>query len=94
MSPREFLEKRPSETQTGLGLAASIYGFLTQAGVSPTTAALVAVAIAFVPTGISEVVDIGFAAGRSKRAVERAFGMSGRDDLAAIAERCLPAVVS
>jgi hypothetical protein len=57
MTPREFVEKRPTETLTGLGLAASIYGFLTQAGVSQPVAAVVAVAIAFVPAAISEVVD-------------------------------------
>ena len=52
------LEKRPTEAITGLGLAASIYGFLTQAGVSEPVAALVAIAIAFLPAGISEVVDV------------------------------------
>jgi hypothetical protein len=57
MTPRQFIEHRPTETLTGLGLAASIYGFLTQAGVSEALAALVAVAIAFVPAGLSEVVD-------------------------------------
>jgi hypothetical protein len=36
---------------------------------------------------------LGYSLGRSKRAVERAFGMTDRDDLAAIAERYLPAVV-
>jgi hypothetical protein len=51
------LENRPTEVVTGLGLAVSIYGFLTQAGVSQEVAALVAVAIAFVPAGISEGVD-------------------------------------
>jgi hypothetical protein len=51
------LERRPTEVATGLGLAAAIYGFLTQAGVSQEVSALVAIAIAFVPAGISEVVD-------------------------------------
>jgi hypothetical protein len=51
------LENRPTEVVTGLGLAISIYGFLTQAGVSQEVSALVAVAIAFVPAGISEGVD-------------------------------------
>lgn len=50
-------ERRPTETLTGLGLAAAIYGFLTQAGVSQPVAALVAIGIAFVPAAISEVVD-------------------------------------
>jgi U3 small nucleolar ribonucleoprotein component len=36
---------------------------------------------------------LGFDVGKSKRAVERAFGISDRPDLAAIAERHLPAVV-
>lgn len=54
----EFLiQKRPTETLTGLGLAAAIYGFLTQAGVRQELAAIIAVAIAFVPAAISEVVD-------------------------------------
>jgi hypothetical protein len=57
MALRGFLEKRPTEALTGLGLAASIYGFLTQAGVSKPLAAIVGVAIAFAPTAISEVVD-------------------------------------
>jgi hypothetical protein len=51
------VQKRPTETVTGLVLAGSIYGFLTKAGVSPTVAALVAVAIAFLPAGISATVD-------------------------------------
>lgn len=51
------IEKRPTETLTGLGLAAAIYGFLTQAGVSQGLAAIVAVVIAFVPAAVSEVVD-------------------------------------
>lgn len=51
------LENRPTEVVTGIGLAASIYGFLTQAGVSQEISALVAVAIAFLPAGISKAVD-------------------------------------
>ena len=51
------IEKRPTETVTGLGLAAAIYGFLTQAGVSQPVAALVAIGIAFVPAAISEGID-------------------------------------
>ncbi|HET9198218.1 MAG TPA: hypothetical protein VFN92_08210 [Solirubrobacterales bacterium] len=53
----EFIQKRPTETLTGLGLAAAIYGFLTQAGVSQPVAAIIAVAIAFAPAAVSEVVD-------------------------------------
>lgn len=51
------LENRPTEVVTGIGLAASIYGFLTQAGVPQEVSALVAVVIAFVPAGISAGVD-------------------------------------
>jgi hypothetical protein len=51
------IEKRPTETVTGLALAASIFGFLTQAGVSQAVAAIVAVALAFVPAALSAVVD-------------------------------------
>jgi hypothetical protein len=36
---------------------------------------------------------MGYSAGKSKRWVERAFGISDRGDLAAIAERHLPGVV-
>lgn len=48
---------RPTETVTGIGLAGTVYGFLTQADVSHPVAALVAVAVAFVPATISKVVD-------------------------------------
>lgn len=48
---------RPTETLTGLALAAAIYGFLTQASVSTVLAAIIAVAIAFVPAAISAIVD-------------------------------------
>jgi hypothetical protein len=36
---------------------------------------------------------LGFDVGKSKRAVERAFGILDRPDLAAVATRHLPAVV-
>jgi hypothetical protein len=48
---------RPTEAASGLGLAASVYGFLTQAGVPTGWSALVAVAIAFAPLCVSELVD-------------------------------------
>ena len=48
---------RPTETLTGIGLAAAVYGFLTQAGVSQPLAAIIAIVIAFVPVAISNVVD-------------------------------------
>lgn len=40
----------------------------------------------------SSIEVLGYATAPSKRAVERAFGIRDRDDLAAIAERHLPAV--
>lgn len=55
---RGALANRPTEAVTGLGLAAAIYGFLTQAGLEPGLAAVIAVAIAFVPAGISAGVDV------------------------------------
>ena len=51
------MRNRPTETLTGIGLAGAIYGFLTQASVSHPLAALVAVAIAFLPVAISNIVD-------------------------------------
>jgi hypothetical protein len=58
MNPNAYIkEKRPTEAITGLGLAGLIYGWLTDHGVDPVLAAIVAVVIAFVPTGISEGVD-------------------------------------
>jgi|GEM_PF-3978097 len=51
------LEKRPTEAVTGLALAALIFDFLVQRGVPEIWAAIIAVVIAFVPAGISEVVD-------------------------------------
>lgn len=51
------IEKRPTETLTGLALAGAIFGFLTQAGVSQAVAAFTAIVIAFVPAAISETVD-------------------------------------
>ncbi len=58
MSPIEYVkEKRPTEAVTGLGLASLLCAFLVQNGVPTAVAAIIAVLIAFVPTGISEAVD-------------------------------------
>jgi hypothetical protein len=54
---RKHLKKRPTETATGAGLAASIYALLAGAGLGPVAAALIAVAAAFVPSAISTFVD-------------------------------------
>jgi hypothetical protein len=54
---RGAIARRPTEAATGLGLAAAIYGFLTQAGLEPGLAAVLAVVVAFVPAGISGVVE-------------------------------------
>ncbi|HET7588582.1 MAG TPA: hypothetical protein VFK14_00130 [Solirubrobacterales bacterium] len=51
------VQKRPTETVTGIALAGSIYGLLTKAGLDPAIAAVIAVAIAFAPAAVSEVVD-------------------------------------
>jgi hypothetical protein len=48
---------------------------------------------AIVQTRGSIIEVLGFDVGKSKRAIERAFGIRDRDDLAAIAERHLPGVV-
>lgn len=55
---KEAVANRPTEAVTGIGGATLVYGFLTQAGVSPVVAAIVAVAIAFVPAAVSEIVDV------------------------------------
>jgi hypothetical protein len=54
---KNAVANRPTETLTGVALAASIYGFLTQSGVPHVVAAIIAVAIAFVPAAVSTVVD-------------------------------------
>lgn len=54
---RNKIAERPTEVVTGLAIAAAIYGFLTQSGVSQALAAIIAVVIAFVPAAVSEVVD-------------------------------------
>jgi hypothetical protein len=51
------VKKRPTETATGLGLLAAVYGFLTQAGVANEIAALVSVVVAFIPVVSSNLVD-------------------------------------
>jgi hypothetical protein len=48
---------RPTETVTGLALAVAVYGFLTQADLAHPASALIALAVAFVPTTISNIVD-------------------------------------
>lgn len=54
---RRHVKRRPTEAVTGLGLAASVYGFLTQAGVPQAVAAVLGVLVAFAPAAVSEVVD-------------------------------------
>lgn len=51
------IQKRPTETVSGLALAVAIYGFLTQAAVGTELAAVVAVVLAFLPAAVSGVVD-------------------------------------
>lgn len=51
------VEKRPTETVTGIALAAAVYGFLTQAAVANPLAAVIAVVIAFAPVVVSNAVD-------------------------------------
>jgi hypothetical protein len=52
-----ILSERPTEVASGLAIAAAVYGFLTQSGVKPQVAALIAVALAFGPLVISNTVD-------------------------------------
>lgn len=58
MKERIVNSKRPTETVTGMALAATVFGFLTQAGVSTAIAAIIAVALAFAPTAVSEAIDV------------------------------------
>lgn len=53
-----LIERRPTEVTTGLGLAIAVYGFLTQAGVNNAAAAVLGIAVAFIPTVISNTVDL------------------------------------
>lgn len=48
---------RPTETASGLGLAAAVYGFLTQAGVPTIVAAAAGAVAGFGPLVVSELVD-------------------------------------
>lgn len=54
---KEAVAARPTEALTGLALAGSIFGFLTQAGVSDPVSAIVAVVVAFLPAAVSSVID-------------------------------------
>jgi putative flippase GtrA len=51
------VKKRPAEVTAGLVIAAAVFGFLSEAGVSEPIAAVIAIAIAFVPGAVSYVVD-------------------------------------
>jgi len=52
-----ILAERPTEVVSGLAIAGAVYGFLTQSGVRPEVAGLIAVALAFGPLVISNTVD-------------------------------------
>lgn len=54
---KRTVSRRPTETVTGIALATAVYGFLTQADVDHTAAAMVALVLSFGPTLISELVD-------------------------------------
>ena len=56
----ELVKRRPTETLSGLALAAAVYGFLTQADVATATAALLGVVVAFGPALVTAVVDALF----------------------------------
>jgi hypothetical protein len=58
MSPGELIKRRPTEAITGPAAAPLVYTFMVDRGCDPLLAVLVAVAVAFVPAGISEVVDV------------------------------------
>jgi hypothetical protein len=54
---KKVVTTRPTETVSGIGGATLVYGFLTQAGVSPVVSALVGVAVGFVPAIVTSVAD-------------------------------------
>jgi len=54
---KKLVEKRPTETVTGLALAGTIYGFLTQSGVPEPIAAGAAAVCGFGPAVVSGFVD-------------------------------------
>lgn len=53
MNPKD----RPTEYTSALALLASLYGFLTQAAISQPAAALIALAVSFLPFVVSATVD-------------------------------------
>lgn len=52
-----ILRRRPTETIAGAALFATLYGYLTDAGLSHELAAVLALLVAFVPGAVSYVVD-------------------------------------
>lgn len=54
---KKAVAKRPTETVTGIGLAVTLYGFLTQSGVPEPIAAGVAAIAGFGPAVVSSFVD-------------------------------------
>ncbi len=54
---RALFEDRPTETLTGPALGLAVFGFCTQVGVPTIVAGLLAVACAFGPVVVSQVVD-------------------------------------
>ena len=54
---KEVVAARPTEALSGIALAGTVYGFLTQAGVPEPVAAIVAVVLALAPAAVSSVVD-------------------------------------
>lgn len=53
-----LLNKRPTETISGLGAALAVYGFCTQVGLPHIVAAIIAVVVLVVPYLVSEIVDV------------------------------------
>ena len=53
----DTLKRRPTETTTGLALAAAVYGFLTQSGIPNGVAAVLAFLAAFGPALVTAATD-------------------------------------
>ena len=54
---KKLIEKRPTETVSGLALAGAVYGFLANSGVPPAAAAATGALCGFGPAVVSRFVD-------------------------------------
>jgi ABC-type uncharacterized transport system permease subunit len=55
---KSVVARRPTEVVSGAGGAAVVYGYLTQVGLPPLAAAIIAVVAGFVPAIVTGVNDL------------------------------------